>query len=221
MYGYDPTTVNVRESELTPLMLPPAGLAPVNVTLWPPSPFHVTVPGAEMSTVLGENGNPGEALADDGKALVTAIVWNDDAVALPSVASAVIFALPTATPVTRPVPAFTVATPVAFELHPIVAPAMALLFWSRGDALSCTAAPTATLVPPEMTTEVRARVVRPRLPDTDTPAAVASAVIVTAPPATPVTRPVPLTVARPAFDVDHAIVDAMAAPFWSRAAAVS
>ena len=104
---------NVRDPELTPLRFPPGGLAPVHVTLWPPIPVQVTVPDTAMSTVLGENGNPGDALADKGNGLVTVIVWNDDAVTIPRVAEAVIFVAPVATAVTRPVDGATVAITVA------------------------------------------------------------------------------------------------------------
>lgn len=56
---------------------------------------------------------------------------------------------------------------------------------------------------------------------TVTPPAVAFTLIVTAPALTPVTSPVADTVARDAFELDHVNVAAMAAPNWSRAAAVS
>ena len=125
-----PPELNVR-----PVVCGPVGMfagtpaAALNVTLWLLLIVHVTVPAAEMSTLPGANDNPGVVtLALAGKPAVTVIVWNADAVALPSVASTLMFAGPADTPVTSPVPAFTVATPVALELHASVAPAIGLPF---------------------------------------------------------------------------------------------
>ena len=191
-------------------------------------PVQVTVPDTAMSTVLGENGNPGDALADKGNGLVTVIVWNDDAVTIPRVAEAVIFVAPVATAVTRPVDGATVAIPVALDVQVTVAPAIGEPLWSRGDAVSCSVDPTATDdAGPEMTTDVStgaggsADTVIVRFPCTVTPPAVACAVITAAPAEMADTRPDAETVATAVAPLDQATVATIGAPSWSTADAVS
>ena len=136
-YPKVPAVLNVRESELTIPMSGGTPTPPSNVTLWALPSVHVTVPPTAMSTLAGEKKLPGvETFALIGNALATLIVRKLDAVALPSVASAVMFAFPAATPVTRPVVAPTIAIPVAFELHVTVDPAIGLPFWSFGETVS-------------------------------------------------------------------------------------
>ena len=121
-------------------------------------------------------------------------------------------AVPAATPVTSPLP-LTVATPVAFDDHATVA-ATALPFWSLGDAVSCSVAATTTLVPPATVIDVSTSgavtvtvVVALTLPEV--------AVITAVPGATPVTTPLPLTVATLVAPDDQATAAEIAVPLWS------
>jgi hypothetical protein len=161
-------------------------------------------------------------------AAVTVICTELVTVTLPATAEAVIVAVPVATPVTRPLVALTLATVGADELHVTVA-AMAVPFWSLGDAVSCVVVPATMLVAGAvMVTEVRtaagggAVTVICTVLVTVTPPATADAVMVAVPAATPVTRPlVALTPATAGADELHVTVAAMAVPFWSLGDAVS
>lgn len=203
-----------------------APVPPLKTTLCAFPSVHVTVPPAAMSTLAGSKEFPGVVtVAFDANADVTLIVMKLDAVALPSVASAVMLAVPVETPVTSPVAAATAATPVAFELHVTVAPEMGFPFWFFGDAVSCSVAPVDTVVAgPDTTTDVNtsgACMVRTTLLVTLNAPDVATTVMVTLPAATPVTSPVVETVASAVLELDHANVAPMFPPNWSRALAVS
>jgi len=113
----------------------------------------------------------------------------------------VIVAVPAADPVTSPL-ALTVATPAALVPHAIVRPVSTFPLASFRLAVSCTVAPTGTLADAGLTTtdatgagggggsDVTVTVAVPLFPSL-------VAVIVAVPAATPVTSPLPLTVATP------------------------
>lgn len=131
---------------------------------------------------------------------------------------AVITAVPGATPLTSPL-LFTEATDVAFDDQATVA-AMPLPFWSLGEAVSCKVAPATTLVPPLTVMVVSTSgavtvtvVLVLTLPEV--------ALMTAVPGATPVTTPLPLTVAM-FVSPDDQLTDAeMTLPFWSLGLATS
>src|SRR2546427_775770 len=98
---------------------------------------------------------------------------------------AVSVAVPAATPVTRPLP-FTVATPGALLAQVTTRPASGVPLASFGVAVSCTVCPTCTLAVAGLT-----------VTDTTGTGTTAVTVSVAVPAATPVTRPLPFTVATP------------------------
>src|SRR5438552_3615213 len=114
---------------------------------------------------------------------------------------AVIVADPAATPLTRPLP-FTVATDVMLLAQVTTRPVRGLPPASLGVAASCTVCPAVTLAVAGLTVTdatgiadtVTAAV--PFLPSL-------AAVIVAGPAATPVTSPLPVTVATDVFELDH------------------
>src|SRR5438309_2164435 len=134
---------------------------------------------------------------------------------------AVIVAEPTTRPVTSPL-AVTVVTAV-FELpHVTVRPVSGLPFASLGVATSCTVLPTCTLAPAGFTdteaTGAGAGTVMAAVPLC--PSLVA--VIVAEPATTPVTSPLPVTVATAVFELPHVIVRPVSGlPFASLGVAVS
>ena len=140
-------------------------------------------------------------------------------VALTFPEAAVTTADPAATPVTKPV-LLTVAIPVAFDDHVIVA-AIALPFWSRGDAVSCNVEAATTEVPPLMPIVVSVGgtavtvivLVAVTLPE--------AAVMTAVPTATPVTSPAEFTVAMFVAPEDHVTAAVNALPAWSLGEPVS
>src|SRR6266536_4163024 len=111
---------------------------------------------------------------------------------------AVIVAVPAAPPVTSPFP-LTVATVASLVAHVTVRPVRGLPFASFGVAVSCTVCPAVTLAAAGLTaieatgTTVTVIAAVPLCPSH-------AAVTVAAPAATPVTTPLPFTVATPGLD---------------------
>jgi hypothetical protein len=165
----------------------------------------VTVPG-----VAGGGGGGGGG----GAATVT--------LAVPLLVSlvAVIVADPAATPFTSPLP-FTVATAGAVLDHVTTRPASGFPFASFGVAVNCSVCPTLTLPVVGLTvTDATGTTVTV----IDDPPACPSlvAVIVAGPAATPLTRPLPFTVATAELDVAHVTVRPVnGLPFASFGVAVS
>src|ERR1700719_4569119 len=133
---------------------------------------------------------------------------------------AVIVAVPGATPVTRPLP-LTVAAAVLLELHVITRPVSAMPFASFGIAINCTVCPTTKLaVAGVSVTEATGTAVTVMADVPFCPSLVA--VIVAVPGATPVTRPLPLTVAAAVLLEPHVTTRPVsAAPFASFGIAVN
>src|SRR3989449_1690072 len=119
---------------------------------------------------------------------------------LPSLV-AVIVAAPAATPVTSPLP-FTVATAVLSLAHVTVRPASGVPLASSGVAVSCTVNPACTEGAGGLTitdatgTKITVTAAVPLCPSL-------VAVMVAEPAATPVTRPLPLTVATAGLPLAH------------------
>jgi hypothetical protein len=133
---------------------------------------------------------------------------------------AVIVAVPCAFPVTSPDP-LTPATVLALELQVTVRPVSAFPAESRGVAVSCTVAPTATLAVPGLTatvatgTRLTVTVAVPLFPSL-------VAVMVTLPTVSAVTSPLPLTVATAEALVAHVTGRPVSVlPAESRSVAVS
>src|SRR5437867_4172722 len=133
--------------------------------------------------------------------LVTLAVTVTAAVPLLPSLVAVIVAGPAATPLTRPLP-LTVATAVLLLAHVTTRPLSGLPLASLGVAVSCTLAPTGTLAVAGLTatvatgTFVTVTVDVPLCPSL-------VAVIVAGPAATPLTSPLPLTVATAVLLLAH------------------
>jgi hypothetical protein len=134
---------------------------------------------------------------------------------------AVIVAPPAATPVTSP--PFTVATAVLLLPHVTTRPTRTFPLASRGVAVTCTVCPAATLADDGLTlTDATGAAVAvtviPAVPFL--PSLVA--VTIAGPAATPVTRPLPFTVATPVLLLAHVTTRPVRAfPFASRSVAVS
>src|SRR5882762_745484 len=133
---------------------------------------------------------------------------------------AVMVAVPAVTPVTRPLP-LTVATAVLLVAHVTARPLSAVPPASWGVAVSCPVWPTGTLDAAGLTTTdatgtfVTVTVAEPFFPSL-------VAVMVAVPAVTPVTRPLPLTVATAALLVAHVTARPLSAvPPASRGVAVS
>lgn len=201
----------------------------LKVTLCVMAKFQVTNPPTAMSTVLGENVRPAVAftVALDGytTAVTVTTVAADATVTPPAVADTVMLVVPAATPVTSP-ELLMVAVPGTEEFHTRVA-AIALPYWSFGLAVNCNVPFTAmefdtAVMVTLVSTGGGGVIVITTVFVTVTPPAVALAVIVALPAATPVTRPVVLpTLAMVDADELQVTVAANAAPFWSFVAAVS
>src|SRR3989442_4851618 len=164
------------------------------------------IPPAPTSTTLGPGGGAGFPVP----------------AAVPSLPSlvAVIVAAPAATPVTSP-PPFTVATPALSLAHVTVRPASGVPFASSGVAVSCTVNPACTVGAGGLTiteatgTKITVTEAVPLCPSL-------VAVTVAAPAATPVTRPLPLTVATAGLPLAHVTTRPTSRlPFASFSVAVS
>jgi len=214
--------LNTRDTDVLAVEGTSAGEpAALNVTLCTVDPkVQVTLPDAAMSTVDGEKvlKSVVETLALSGYGNAVTVMAAVPCT-VPDVAR--MLALPAATPVTRPL-ALTVATPVALDVQ-VSAAAKGLPFWSFGAAVSCSVEPATTVLPPLIAMDVSTS------GDAVTVTVIVAcaltlpedAVMIAVPAPTPVTRPAALTVATlAALDV-HAIVAAIAPPFWSFGAAVS
>src|SRR5881394_137137 len=141
--------------------------------------------------------------------------------ALPSLV-AITLAEPTATPVTNPVP-LTVATDVLVLAHVMVRPVSVLPFASRSVALSCAVRPTTT----EADAGLRVTEATGSAAEVTVTTAVSAlpslvAITLAEPAATPVTNPVPLTVATDVLVLAHVMVRPVTVlPFASRRVALS
>jgi hypothetical protein len=161
-----------------------------------------------------------------GAVVATVICTVCVTVVVPAVAEAVIVVVPAATADTSPVPASTLATPGADDVHVTLA-AIALPFWSFGAAVSCVVLPTMSeVVGAPMVTDVRTGVggavtVINVLFETTTLPALAVAVIVVLPTVSARTSPLPLTEATAGAEDAHVTVAVKAFPFWSFGAALS
>src|SRR5690349_301538 len=136
---------------------------------------------------------------------VTAVTVIADEPLLPSEV-AVMVAGPPVTPVTRPL-LLTVATDVLPLPHVIVRPVSALPLASLGVAVNCTVWPAATDADAGLTVTLATGTVTAVTVIADEPLLPSEvAVIVAEPAATPVTRPLPLTVATDVVPLAHVIV---------------
>src|ERR1051325_10144181 len=164
----------------------PLGVASIAVPLGVASNVAVNDPFWEVNALFW---NAVVLVAQPGAAPVTVMA---DVPLCPSLV-AVIVADPAAIPDTSPLP-LTVATDVLLVDHVTVRPVSGLPFASFGVAVSCTVWPTPTLAEAGLTvtdatgTLVTVIAAVPLLPSL-------AAVIVAEPAATPVTRPLPFTVA--------------------------
>ena len=145
-------------------------------------------------------------------------------VTVPAVAASAIVTDPGATPVTSPL-GDTVAR-LVFRLVQASVAANVAPVWSRAVPVSCSVCPTAKFddgaeMPTVVSTGGAAVMESVRVAETVTPPAAACAVITADPAASAVTSPVCDTDAIVGAFVDHVTVAAIAAPFWSRAAATS
>ena len=169
----------------------------------------------EVAGVIATDARTGAAANTDTLAV-------PDALVVPTVASAVMVAPPTAIAVTRPDPD-TAAIVAAVDDQAIEA-VTTVPFWSRAVAVSCDDWPTFIAVVPATVTFVRtgtAITVTPNVELTVAVPAVAVAVIVALPAPVAVTSPPDVTVATDADEVDHATDAAMVDPDWSRVTTVS
>ncbi len=190
-----------------------------HVTARPASAFPLASFGVAVSCTVC----PVVTLTDAGLTLTdatgTGVTVTADVPLCPSLV-AVIVAEPGATAVTRPLP-FTVARAVLLVPHVTTRPASAFPLASCGVAVSCTVCPAVTLTDAGLTltdatgTGVTVTVAVPVLVSL-------VAVIVVEPAATPVTSPLPFTVATVALLLPHVTTrPASAVPFVSRGVAVS
>src|SRR6267378_759825 len=179
-------------TSLLPLTVATAVLRLAQVTTRPVSGLPLASFGVAVSCTLAPTGTlavAGLTATDATGTFVTVTV----AVPLWPSLVAVIVAVPAATPLTRPLP-LTVATAVLLLAHVTTRPVSGLPLASFGVAVSCTLAPTGTLAVAGLTatdatgTFVAVTVAVPLWPSL-------VAVIVAVPAATPLTRPLPLTVA--------------------------
>ncbi len=132
---------------------------------------------------------------------------------------AVIVTVPVLTPVTSPLP-FTVARPVLLLAHVTTRPVSTFPFASRGVAVSCTVCPAITLADAGLTLTVATGTVTVTAAEPLWPSLVA--VIVAVPASTPVTTPLPFTVAVPASSLAHVTTRPSSTfPLASRTVAVS
>ena len=153
----------------------------------PPASFGVAV--SWIVCPVSSAADPGLTVTDATGTVVTVIA------AVPACPSlvAVMVAEPAVTPLTRPV-LVTVATLVLLDVHVTARPDSALPLASLGVAVSCTVWPCGTLADAGLTlTDVTGTAVTTIVAVPACPSLVA--VIVAVPPPTPVTRPLPLTVA--------------------------
>ena len=140
--------------------------------------------------------------------------------ALPELA--VIVAVPSATPVTKP-DASTVATSASLDSHENSAPATICPFTSNASAVSCSVAPrTIVSTDGDTSTEATGSGTRTTVTSAVPCALPELAVIVAIPSATAVTRPEAFTVATElALLVQVTMAPAMTLEFWSRTSALS
>src|SRR3989441_712380 len=133
---------------------------------------------------------------------------------------AVIVAVPATTPPTSPLP-FTVATDALLVAHVTTRPPSGVPLASFGVAVSCVVAPTGTLAVAGLTaTDATGTTLTVIAAEPDWPSLVA--VIVAVPAATPLTNPLPLTVATDALLVAHVTTrPPSGVPFASFGVAVS
>ena len=140
---------------------------------------------------------------------------------LPSLVAVIVTGPPAATPVTSPLP-FTLAIVLSLDAQVITRPVSGLPFASVGVALSCTVCPVATLAVAGATvTDATGALATVTVAAPLWPSLVA--VIVTGPPAaTPVARPLALTLAMvPSLEVQVTGRPASALPFASRGVALN
>jgi len=181
-----------------------------------------TLPLASRRVTASCTVPPTATLVDAGDTLTVAtgatVTVMADVPLFPSLV-AVIVAEPAATPVTRPV-VFTVATAVLLLLHVTTRPVKALPAASRGVAVSCTVCPVITLADAGATVTDATGAATLTADEPLWPSLVA--VIVAEPPATPVTSPLPFTVATAVLLLPHVTTRPDSAlPLASRGVAVS
>src|SRR5258705_188747 len=154
--------------------------------------------------------------------LVTVAVIVTAALPLGPSLVAVIVAAPAVTPVTKPLP-FTTATAGALLAHVTTRPARALPLASLGVAVSCTVWPTPTLaVAGDTATEATGALGRRLTFTTAAPSCpTLVAVIVPVPSATPVTTPLPSTVATAGAILAHVTLCATTLPIESMGVATN
>jgi hypothetical protein len=218
--------VIVAEPAATPVTNPPLTVATpallvVQVTTRPVSAFPLASLGVAVSWTVCPTVTVAEAGLTLTDATGTGVTVIDDVPLCPSLV-AVMVAEPVATPVTNPLP-LTVASPASLLAHVITRPTSAFPLASLGVAVSWTVCPAATVAEAGLTLTdatgtgvvVTVIVAVPFWPSL-------VAVIVAEPAPTPVTNPVPLTVASPASLVAHVTTRPQSTfPYTSRGVAAS